>query len=112
MSENLKNGEFYANGDVIFRARVETKTDTGESISLGFPVCEISEYVSADNLVECLNASRHYDALVKALIDTLCELTACANQLTARGLKGHEGDSVSRAQVAARSALASIKEQS
>jgi hypothetical protein len=43
--------------------------------------------------------------LVAALRDTLCELTACANQLAARGLKGHEGDSVSRAQATAREIL-------
>ncbi len=46
--------------------------------------------------------------LVAALRDTLCELTACANQLAARGLKGHEGDSVSRAQRAARDILAAV----
>jgi hypothetical protein len=49
-----------------------------------------------------------YDALAKALRDTLCELTACADQLAARGLKGHEGDSVSRAQIAARQVLSLV----
>jgi hypothetical protein len=46
--------------------------------------------------------------LAKALRDTLCELTACANQLAARGFPGREGDSVSRAQMAARQALADV----
>jgi hypothetical protein len=59
--------------------------------------------VNADFIVKAVN---NHDALVKALTDTLCELTACANQLAARGLKGHPEDSVSRAQAAARAALA------
>ena len=50
-------------------------------------------------------AAARIEALETALRDTLCELTACAGQLAARGLPGHEGDSVSRAQALARAAL-------
>lgn len=71
MSDHLKNGEFYAKGNKIFRAPIETKTDSGTRISVGFPVGHVSDYVDPDNLVECLNASRHIDDLVKALDDLL-----------------------------------------
>jgi hypothetical protein len=66
----LRNGEFYAKGDVIFRAPIETETETGTSINVGFPVCTVSDYVLAENVVECLNASREHDSL-KARIEEL-----------------------------------------
>jgi hypothetical protein len=56
-------------------------------------------------------ADEYYDRIRElevALRNTLCELTACANQLAARGLPGREGDSVSRAQSAARQALGDV----
>jgi hypothetical protein len=52
-----------------------------------------------------VKAVNNHERLVKALGDTLCELSHCAIQLAARGLPGHEGDSVSRAQKAARDIL-------
>jgi hypothetical protein len=59
---------------------------------------------------EVANAAYEIEHEIKmlraALTDTLCELTACANQLAARGLPGREGDSVSRAQKTAREILA------
>jgi hypothetical protein len=59
----LANGEFYAKRDKIFRAPIKTKTDSGTRISVGFPVCHVSDYVDPANLVECLNASREVDGL-------------------------------------------------
>lgn len=53
-------------------------------------------------------AVNNHDALVQALKDALCELSHCAAQLAARGLPGRGGDSVSRAQQAARDILASV----
>jgi len=49
------------------------------------------------------------DEMEKALQATLCELSCCADQLKARGLPGHPGDSVERAQIAARAALAKAR---
>lgn len=68
MSEHLKNGEFYAKGNKIFRAPIVTKVEGGGSrISVGFPVGHVSDYVEPADVVACLNASRHHEALVKAL---------------------------------------------
>ncbi len=69
-TRRLVNGEFYAKRDKIFRAPIETKTEGGTNISVGFPVCHVSDYVDADNLVEHLNASREVDSL-KARIQEL-----------------------------------------
>lgn len=60
---------------------------------------EIERRVSSERLQEI-------EILRSALADTLCELSACVNQLTAKGLKMRDGGSVSRAQIAARKALA------
>lgn len=72
-----------------------------------FPVPFTNADANAAFIVKAVN---NHDALVSALTDALCELTACATQLAARGLKGREGDSVSRAQIAAREALAAVRE--
>ena len=108
MSKNLKNGEFYARGIMVFRAPIRTKTETGTNISLGFPVCTVSEYVSADNLVEFLNASRHHNALVNALEGVIRDINDYerANNLAPNPDRTECWDSVARA----KSALASIKE--
>lgn len=82
----------------------ETGTTT---YSLVFPALLLTDIVSDQQQVAekiALELNSH-DMLVKALRDALCELTACANQLAAKGLPGHEGDSVSRAQAAAREVL-------
>lgn len=47
--------------------------------------------------------------LAMALVDTLRELTACADQLASLGFQSRKGSSVSRAQVAARKALSQVK---
>lgn len=57
--------------------------------------------------VKYIIASDH-EALVKALTDTLCELSHCATQLATRGLPGRDGDSVSRAQQDARDILSRV----
>jgi hypothetical protein len=59
----------------------------------------------AANIDLIIKAVNSHEALVKALGDALCELSHCATQLAARGLPGHEGDSVSRAQKSARDVL-------
>jgi hypothetical protein len=61
------------------------------------------------NAVYIVKACNAFPDLVKALEDTLCELSHCATQLAARGLPGREGDSVSRALEAARRVLRDVK---
>jgi hypothetical protein len=76
MGERLRNGEFYAEGNKIFRAPVWTANDGGgNSVSMGFHACTATDWCEASNIVECLNTSRHHDALVKALeeIATGCD---------------------------------------
>jgi hypothetical protein len=67
VTKHLVNGEFYAKDNKVFRAPIETKTATGANINVGFPVCVVTDYVDAANVVDCLNASRHHEALVAAL---------------------------------------------
>lgn len=57
------NGEFYAKGSRVFRAPIETKTEGGTSINVGFPVCTVSEYVDVEAVASCLNASREIATL-------------------------------------------------
>jgi hypothetical protein len=78
----LANGEFYAKRDKVFRAPIKTKTDSGTRISVGFPVCHVSDYVDPANLVECLNASREVDGL-KARIQDLTDALQIAQELFA-----------------------------
>jgi hypothetical protein len=73
----LANGEFYAKRDKIFRAPIKTKTDSGTRISVGFPVCHVSDYVDPANLVECLNASREVDGLKARIQELEAELASC-----------------------------------
>lgn len=78
-------------------------------LDCGFGVWSWQDPEGVANAGLVVRAVNNHDALVSALTDTLCELTACASQLAARGLKGREGDSVSRAQKAAREALATVR---
>jgi hypothetical protein len=71
VSEHLKNGEFYAVDSGIFRAPIVTNSESGKSINVGFPVCTTSQYVDAADIVNCLNASRHHEAMVNALEELL-----------------------------------------
>lgn len=68
MGERLRNGEFYAEGAKIFRAPVWTANDGGgNTVSIGFHACTVTEWCDPASVVSCLNASRSHDALVKAL---------------------------------------------
>ncbi len=53
-----QDGRFYIKGSRIFKAPKATKIEGGKSISLGFPVCEVTEYIGAEGMafiVEALN---------------------------------------------------------
>ncbi len=76
----LVNGEFYAKGMKIFRAPIETKTATGRNINVGFPVCTVSEYVSAGDVVGCLNAS----AETASLKERVAELEGTVSRIKAQ----------------------------
>lgn len=87
------------------------RVGSGEMLKAGKGCCIIyddygtGENERSANAVFIVKAANNHQRLVKALGDTLCELSHCATQLAARGLPGHEGDSVSRAQKAARDIL-------
>lgn len=54
---DLENGEYYAKGTTIWRAPVVTRhPGGGSSISVGFPVCEVSEYVGEIGTAQIVDA--------------------------------------------------------
>lgn len=59
------------------------------------------------NAAFIVKAVNNHDALMQALMDALCELSACATQMGCR-----EGGSVHRAQEAARRTLAAVSSPS
>jgi len=46
---------YYVKGDVVFKRPIRRKTATGTNITMGFPVCTASEYVSADAIAIIFN---------------------------------------------------------
>lgn len=46
---------FYVKGDVVFKRPVRRKTEGGTNITVGFPVCTASEYVSAVAIAAIFN---------------------------------------------------------
>lgn len=46
---------YYIEKDVVFKRPVRRKTTTGTNITMGFPVCTASEYVSAKDIAAILN---------------------------------------------------------
>ena len=46
---------FYVKGDVVFKRPVHRKTASGTNITMGFPVCTASEYVSANAIAAIFN---------------------------------------------------------
>lgn len=59
MGSDLSDGSYYAEGRVVRKAPLSRKRDDGTtSITIGFPVCTISEYLADDaaaTLAELLN---------------------------------------------------------
>lgn len=58
MSEIPQDGRYYIKGARIFKAPKATKVEGGKSITIGFPVCEVTEYIGAEGMafiVEALN---------------------------------------------------------
>jgi len=55
------DGSYYVEGRIVHRAPLAKKTETGRSISLGFPVCELSEWVgdeAAQIIADALNEAQ------------------------------------------------------
>jgi hypothetical protein len=46
---------YYLKDNVVFKRPVRRKTETGTAITMGFPVCTVSEYIRAADLVAILN---------------------------------------------------------
>jgi hypothetical protein len=71
------DGTFYAKGRVIHRSPIEkVRPDGRTSISVGFPVCEVSEYLNenaAQKLADILNAHDPMLAALKAAREMLEE---------------------------------------
>lgn len=57
MTDAGMNGRFYADGDTVFREPISEQTSRGQSITVGFPVCDVSEYLGggAETLASILN---------------------------------------------------------
>lgn len=54
-------GSYYAEGRTVHRAPLAKETPTGQSISLGFPVCELSDWVgdeAAQIIADALNEAQ------------------------------------------------------
>lgn len=62
---------YKAEGAIIFKASVHTKNADGStSISVGFPVCEVTDWIGEDQattVAELLCRGERYDALADAL---------------------------------------------
>jgi len=48
MKDIPNDGRYYADGRTVQRAPLTRKTESGRSISMGFPVCMLSDYVGDD----------------------------------------------------------------
>jgi len=67
------DGSYYVEGRTVRCAPLASETPSGRSISLGFPVCELSEWVSdeaAQIIAEALNEAQRRAALVAYSIFT------------------------------------------
>jgi hypothetical protein len=53
MSDNLP--PFYLSGDVIYKRPITHKIEGGERITVGFPVCTVSEFVDAQEVLQLFN---------------------------------------------------------
>lgn len=103
------NGEFYAKDNRVFHAPIETKTETGKSINVGFPVCAASEYVTAESVSKCLNASRHHETLVMALIATQGQIANAQIDLQTGHTKAQVARTLGEIAVSIETALAQVK---
>ncbi len=61
MSENMDGG-YYIKGDVVWKAPKRTKTETGTSINVGFPVCKMTEFVGAEAAQFIADAMNKHEA--------------------------------------------------
>ena len=65
------DGRYYANRQSVFKAPAETMRPDGTSgISLGFPVCEVSDFISGDGpdqVADLMNAGAALPAVRSAL---------------------------------------------
>lgn len=90
-------------------------TDVGEKVAAckgGHNFPDRSDKEAATNAAFIERAWNCHHDLVKALQDALCELSACANQLSDLGRNVPVGGSINRAIVNARTALAAAKSES
>jgi hypothetical protein len=46
---------YFVNGNRVFKRPVRRKTATGTNITMGFPVCTASEYVTPEAIAAILN---------------------------------------------------------
>ena len=57
----LRDGSYYADGRVVHKSPEEVSTANGIGINIGFPVCQLSEWVggeAAQIIADALNAAR------------------------------------------------------
>lgn len=59
---DLKNGEYYSQGSVIHKSPVVTKNPAGGStVSIGFPVCTISDYIDDSGITFIIDVLNNYE---------------------------------------------------
>lgn len=63
----LENGEYYVQGDAVWRAPIIKRRPTGGAeITVGFRVCDASPWVNAEDIARCLTAAAQLPAALNA----------------------------------------------
>jgi hypothetical protein len=58
---------YYVKGDVVFKRPVRRKIAGGTNVTMGFPVCTASEYVSAKDIAAIFNENERPEVDALAL---------------------------------------------
>lgn len=69
----MMSGPYEAIGTVIRKKPVQTKTETGTSFEIGFPACEVTEYLDEDGAKAVAGLMNRGDVLPE-VIEALKEL--------------------------------------
>lgn len=69
---------FYVKGDVVFKRPVHRKVTGGTNITMGFPVCTASEFVSAKAIAAIFNENERPEVDAESPQDTEQRPEFCA----------------------------------
>jgi len=59
MSTDGSDGRYYAKGREIWKASRKRQTDNGVTLSIGFQVCTVTEWVNPDDVARALNIAEY-----------------------------------------------------